>query len=69
MTSWQLIESAPKDGTPILGWDGVDMATVKWHKWSDRAVGGWDLIVCGAYAEYSDYYPTHWVPIPEPPHD
>lgn len=63
---WQPIETAPKDGSKLLGWEPPDsiytspvLYAVCW--WSGN---GWvrdgddfDLVV----------EPTHWMPLPEPP--
>lgn len=56
--NWLPIESAPKDGTSILVWDGS--ATIA-HWLGDEWVN-----------ECSDEYlmvspVTHWMPLPEPP--
>jgi hypothetical protein len=58
---WQPIETAPKDGTRILGFRsgwaeaiGVAFWRCDWEEW--RSVPGdysWNL--------------THWMPLPEPP--
>ncbi|WP_409021373.1 DUF551 domain-containing protein [Dyadobacter sp. CY261] len=61
---WQPIETAPKDGTEVLGWDGVNRFTCRYKKW-----GNWDLLVCGSYAGDGDCFPTHWMPLPSPPKD
>jgi hypothetical protein len=59
---WQPIETAPKDGTSILGWMGeMGGAEVIWWS-SDNS--GWDR---GDYAPGGRPAPTHWAPIPEPP--
>jgi hypothetical protein len=65
---WQPIESAPKDGTAILGaakdrevWA---QTTVRWENDGD---GYWGLVEIGANAEDSEWWPTHWLPLPEPP--
>ena len=71
---WQLIETAPKDGTSILIYDGDSCYVVFWGQ-SDNA--HWDT------GEYDDVWildssrskethnfsgtPTHWMPLPEKP--
>lgn len=83
MNPWKPIETAPKDGTPILvgcwqpnhHWNQTtktydDPYTV-WH----ATVASWDtdyqwqLIECGSYADDGDisFTPTHWTEIPTPP--
>lgn len=62
---WQLIETAPKDGTSILGWfPTVDGAHRMW--WNGRHLkaygSGW-IYGNGSGVEL----PTHWMPLPEPP--
>lgn len=64
--TWQTIESAPKDGTEILAWDGYDMTTVSWFQATPK-YGAWHLVAAGAYAEDCDWEPTHWMPLPEEP--
>jgi hypothetical protein len=56
--SWQPIETAPKDGTPIL----------LWTYWEHYAVGAWDGT--GWYdGQYSWSDATHWMPLPASPED
>jgi hypothetical protein len=61
MTDWQLIETAPKDGTYILGNKkfldaGWSPRVVRWER------GCW-LTDPGDWSQK----PTHWMPLPEPP--
>lgn len=58
---WQPIDTAPKDGTSILGYDDHDMNIVYW------SFSGWNLVCAGSYAEYTDWDPTHWMALPDPP--
>ena len=65
MAEWQLIETAPKDETAILGYDAADgkMTTIKWCPWGEC----WALVVAGSYADDDEWWPTHWMPLPDPP--
>ncbi len=58
------IETAPKDGTPILEYADGDMAVVSRINLSDRY---WSLCVSGAFAEDSEWAPTHWMELPGRP--
>lgn len=74
---WQPIETAPKDGTPIIvGYDGRNGGEV----WSHAAAwvmlyeeGGEPLgeewhYPTGFEPEHGQpYHPTHWQPLPAPP--
>lgn len=62
MTNWQPIETAPKDGTEILIWEGgKDGNGVEASFWCDT--WGWVDTVEG----YLQYKPTHWMPLPGGP--
>ena len=63
MSEWQPIETAPRDGTAILGWDGQKQSTAEWYETGEY----WSLCVMGAWAEDSEWWPTHWMPLPAPP--
>lgn len=72
MNKWQLIETAPKDGTPILGFADGEMTTVSWlkPKYTLEGYNGyWNLIVCGSYAEDGEWWPEYWMPLPEVPNN
>lgn len=69
---WQTIDTAPTDGTEILGWSqsgyGVMHAVVRGIK--SRVI--WYGLSESAYATdyegcWEEMYPTHWMPLPEPP--
>lgn len=70
MSEWQPIETAPRDGRPILLWCN-DRQYVCGEFWS-RADGsaGWEIghridgtVICLGLPA------THWMPLPEPPED
>lgn len=63
--NWQPIETAPKDGTRVLIWDGCTVYLASF---------GFDVgngpMWQPEYAEvpmYDDDGPTHWQPLPAPP--
>lgn len=67
---WKPIETAPKDGTEILAWNGESVQqswwddTVyrqgKWCIWRDAKLG---------HIYWLDPVPTHWMPLPLPPQE
>lgn len=71
MIEWQPIDTAPKDGTPMLvygRWQG------ELHDIDDNPDIYHVCFDCGSYCvvggEYYGSYvmgPTHWMPLPEPP--
>jgi hypothetical protein len=63
---WQPIETAPKDGTTILGADFCSF-TNQWNISTVSWDGAWSLVITGAYAEDDKWNPTHWMPLPTPP--
>lgn len=52
---WQPIETAPKDNTRILLWDGQIASTGSWYH--DEWAGD----------DYEAIDATHWMPLPDPP--
>ena len=72
MSEWHPIETAPKDGTLIVLWDGyykVRVTNAKWdfHYWMNGVPQGgktWGRDDRdGPFCED----PTHWMPVPAPP--
>ncbi len=67
---WQPIETAPRDGTEILAWGSLSreqhLAIVVWQKLT--SLDGW-WWVCQDAENYgwSNYKPTHWQTLPDPP--
>jgi len=64
--TWKEISTAPKDGTPIIGYAGGEYTVVEWFG-SEVGVGYWSLSVTGTYAEDGEWWPTHWHQIPKGP--
>lgn len=73
---WQPIETAPKDGTEIIGWNGKFVTAISWL--SDKDDNGHTGWCCSGYTDGGMLYylhnalsdenqPTHWKPLPAPP--
>jgi hypothetical protein len=81
--NWKHINTAPRDGTEILGWrehfsaflirwcapvDFLTEAEMKYMDESSRYAEGW---FCADFAQATrmegDFVPTHWQPLPEGP--
>ncbi len=58
MNEWQPIETAPRDGTPILGWDPTcdSIIEIFW-------MGGWRHT--WDHSENNDF--EYWMPLPKRP--
>ena len=61
---WQPIETAPRDGTPILLWAG----SLDWRDlgvpsigWMSNTMNVWCMKSADAHE------PTHWMPLPQNP--
>ena len=73
---WQSIETAPKDRTPILAWNGRFVSEALWEPYSDD---NWHVGWCYSTfynfesdGNYNNSYdkdaqPTHWMPLPSAP--
>lgn len=69
-TGWQPIETAPRDGTNVLLWNGYHMEVASWgytNPWKHRE----DWCVGQCFGDYNSYStadePTHWHPLPAEP--
>jgi hypothetical protein len=77
MSEWQPIETAPKDGTPILIWQPDRDPKPNDGYCDDHryAIGYWRLAHPGwtinatpwGNRNSASVNPTHWMPLPEPP--
>ena len=70
MNDWQPIETAPRDGTAVLGYipskrgaylARQDVVPIHWSGWGG---GVWDNSTSGHHIVEEV---THWMPLPEPP--
>lgn len=60
-SQWQPIETAPKDGTPVLAWDEGAVCIVTWVSGDPVDPDGWYDV------RRLDPAPTHWQPLPPAP--
>ena len=77
MSNWQPIETAPKDGTHIIGYEPPCMKTggvigVFWLKPYKRKFLDMGEVNMGGQWRYSVHdqvvaEPTYWMPLPKPP--
>lgn len=71
MSEWKPIETAPKDGTVILGWRYYVIAM----RWNDDHDFPWDIVNIGPTSNFAftnqvgdgDHALTHWMPLPDAP--
>jgi hypothetical protein len=67
MATWEPIETAPRDGTPILVAAGRRYYPMScW--WSEKHQQ-WVIRESAGRVVYVDFPLTHWMPLPEPPSD
>jgi hypothetical protein len=66
MTAWQSIDTAPKDGSEFLGWNGVTHDPWFWHADPRGKRPCWARHFRGITDDRRQP-PTHWMPLPEPP--
>jgi hypothetical protein len=73
--NWQPIDTAPKDGTRILIHSEDGGIRAAWYDKNFAYIapkklrGGWtdDSIVSFDDFEVAEFFPSHWMPLPEPP--
>jgi hypothetical protein len=68
MSEWHPIETAPKDGTPVIVWDGRFRAIARYEGATEFMPWDW-MALCFAEQPYParTVNPTHWMPLPAPP--
>lgn len=67
---WQPIETAPKDGTPVLVWEseyGREALTAAYIEFTDPPPDGYHSGWFDRVHGHSELQPTHWMPLPHPP--
>lgn len=73
MSRWRKIETAPRDGTPILIWDPTKSDRGRPYDDSRYAIGYWRTDQPDGWKwmwgnrNSSEVSPTHWQPLPNPP--
>jgi len=60
---WQIIDTAPRDGTAILLWFNDGIVVAHWHAATDGHAGAW----WDRNDEWTFEHPSHWQPLPDPP--
>jgi len=65
MAEWQPIDTAPKDGSDILGYQSAAgcMRVVRWDDGGYTKQPGWRANI----HSFVELPVTHWQPLPEPP--
>ena len=77
MSEWQSRATAPEDGSVVLGFQPdiePNVATIRFDGVTmDDGKGGrrtaWQGWVIAHADEFKEFYPTHWMPLPNPPCD
>jgi Protein of unknown function (DUF551) len=75
---WQLIETAPKDGSKFWGKVGEDVTTMFWHESLDCFCNSYRRMTMANGHTFEGgeitkdhspnrFNPTHWIPLPQPP--
>lgn len=59
---WQLIETAPNDGSKFLGYDPKEGASSMYGFVGANGTFYWDAI-----SQCIEMHPTHWMPLPDAP--
>lgn len=70
VAGWQPIETAPKDGTTILGYYYGKILMAHWEADGSENRGGEPAWIDGSFDKYEEFfvYPlTHWMPLPSAP--
>jgi hypothetical protein len=79
LAAWQPIETAPRDGTAVVGWTGYGCSILAWvddqpcSSDDPGMAAGWlardgeACPACPALGVEAQGQPTHWMPLPAPP--
>ncbi len=60
---WQDISTAPKDGTPLWLWDGLNQFEGYWQSLNTSGLSGWAQKRCSGCYVFVDNV-SHWLPLP-----
>lgn len=63
---WQPIETAPKDGTQYLAWNGLSYMVLNQPDES-FSIGEWELVDGEWVGHHVGHHPTHWQQLRTPP--
>lgn len=62
---WQPIETAPRDGTRVLGWCNDKYVDICYIEHKDSVGDVWMTDNCQDFGGWEN--PTHWMPLPDKP--
>lgn len=74
MSDWRPIETAPKDDTACLVWNGTNVSVARFGEVRQSGKVEWWPLANGETVDDNTHYhemmvvePSHWMPLPEPP--
>lgn len=60
---WRPIDTAPRDGTPVMLSDGVQVLPAKLSRWGGESKSRWEVLG----EDRDDFRPAYWHPFPQAP--
>jgi hypothetical protein len=67
MNDWQPIDTAPKDGTEVLGYSDERDPKIELIRYLGADFVDGDLICKWLDRDEAEFPATHWMPLPKPP--